>query len=114
MFRRLSLATFALAALVSAQAETVLAAARAVRSVESASVVAVQPAGSADLVLLGRGFDAGLRQGMICRVTRGALEIGEVQLVGLRDRAAAALILSLSPGQSIRSGDVATVKVQSS
>ena len=45
-----------------------------------AAVVAVQPTRVADLVLLDGGFDAGLRQGMVCRVTRGGTEIAEVLL----------------------------------
>jgi hypothetical protein len=80
------------------------------RSVEAAPVVAVQATRVADLVLLGAGFEAGLRQGMVCRISRGAAEIAEVVLVDLRPRAGAALILQLAPGQSIRPGDVATVK----
>jgi hypothetical protein len=79
-------------------------------SVAPAAVVGVRPTRVADLVLLGAGFDAGLRQGMVCRVTRGEAEIAEVLLVEMRDRASAALILSLAPRQSIRAGDIATVK----
>jgi hypothetical protein len=74
-------------------------------------VVGIQPTRVADLVLLGRGFDAGLRQGMVCRVTRGATEIAEVLLVELRPNCSAALILSVAPRQSIRPGDVASIKV---
>ena len=75
------------------------------------SVVAVQSTRVADLVLVGAGFEAGLRQGMICRVTRDSVDIGEIQLVELRNRASAALILSLAPNQSIRSGDLVAVKL---
>jgi hypothetical protein len=77
----------------------------------SASVVAVEPHRVADLILLSRGFDAGLRQGMVCRVTRGSTEIAEVLLVELRPTCSAALILSVVPKQSIRSGDVASIKI---
>lgn len=80
------------------------------RSVEAASVVAVQPTRVADVVLLGAGFDAGLRQGMVFNVVRGGVEVAEIVLVDLRPRASAALILQLTPGQSIRAGDTATVK----
>ncbi len=76
-----------------------------------APVVAVQPARVADLVMLGAGFDAGLRQGMVCRVTRGSLEIAEILLVDLRPSCAAALIVSVAPRQSIRAGDTASIKV---
>ena len=76
-----------------------------------ASVVAVQPTRIADLVMLSGGFDAGLRQGMICRVTRGSAEIAEVLLVDLRPTCSAALIVSVAPKQSIRAGDIASIKV---
>ena len=77
----------------------------------AAAVVAIQPTRVADLVLLSNGFDAGLRQGMICRLTRGTTEIAEVLLVELRPTCSAALILSVAPKQSIRAGDVASIKV---
>ena len=77
----------------------------------SAAVVAVQPARVADLVLLDRGFDAGLRQGMVCRVTRGTTDVAEVLLVELRPNCSAALILDLASHQSIRAGDLARIKV---
>lgn len=80
------------------------------RSIGPAAVVGVQATRAADLVLLGAGFDAGLRQGMVCRVTRGQAEVAEIVLVELRDHASAALILSLAPKQSIRAGDLVAVK----
>jgi hypothetical protein len=79
--------------------------------VVAATVVAVQPARAADVVLLGGGFASGLRQGMLCRVTRGATEVAEILLVDLRPASSAALIVSVAPRQSIRAGDLATVKV---
>jgi len=48
---------------------------------------------------------------MICRITRGRSEIAEVILVELRSTCGAALIVNLSPGQSIQVGDVASVKI---
>ena len=79
-----------------------------------ASVVADQPTRIADLVMLNGGFDAGLRQGMVCRVTRGTAEIAEVILVELRPTCSAALIVNVAPKQSIRAGDAASIKVQKS
>lgn len=76
-----------------------------------AEVVTVQPTRVADLVILGHGFDAGLRQGMICRVTRGGAEVAELVLVDLRPTCASALIVTQAAGQSIRAGDLASVKV---
>jgi hypothetical protein len=80
------------------------------RSVGPAAVVGLRATRVADLVLLGAGFDAGLRQGMVCRVTRGGSDIAEVVLVELRDHVSAALILSLVPKQAIRVGDLVAVK----
>ena len=77
----------------------------------SAEVVAVQPTRVADLILLNGGFDAGLRQGMVCRVTRGGTEIAEVLLVELRPTCSAALITSIAPKQSIHAGDAAALKI---
>ena len=77
----------------------------------SAAVVAIESAHAADLVLLGDGFNAGLRQGMVCRVSRGSTEVGEILLVDLRPSCGAGLILSVAPRQSIRPGDIVTVKV---
>lgn len=109
MFRRLVIALGLCAAVASA---TVAQAAALVasRSVEAAPVVAVQATRVADVVLLGAGFEAGLRQGMVFSVVRGGSEIAEIVLVDLRPRASAGLILRLAPDQSIRAGDVATVK----
>ena len=77
-------------------------------------VLAVQPMRVADIVVLNQGYEAGLRQGMVCRVTRGAIEIAEVILVELRPQLSAALILNASPSQAIRPRDVATIKVSKS
>ena len=81
-----------------------------IRSVSGALVVAVESTRVADLVFLGVGFEAGLRQGMVFSITRSGIKIAEVILVELRPRASAALIVNLLPGQTIRSGDAATVK----
>jgi len=77
----------------------------------AATVARIQQTRIADLILLDHGFNAGLREGMVCRVTRGTSEIAEVLLVELRPTCSAALIVSLAPKQSIRAGDTATVKI---
>jgi hypothetical protein len=84
---------------------------RAATAANLAAVVAVQPTRVADLVLLSNGFNAGLRQGMVCRITRGTTEVAEVLLVDLRPSCSAALILSVAPRQSIRAGDLASIKI---
>jgi len=83
---------------------------QAFRSISGALVVAVEPTRVADVVLLGAGFEAGLRQGMVFSITRSGVKIAEVILVELRPRASAAIIIKLIPGQTIRSGDTANVK----
>jgi hypothetical protein len=88
-----------------------LASSAGLAAAPAAAVVAIEPTPVADLILLSHGFNAGLRQGMVCRVTRGATEIAEVLLVDLRPTCSAALILSLAPRQSIRAGDLAAIKV---
>ena len=99
-----SLRAAALAAVVACHSSFVLAAA-------PVAVAAIQPTRTADLVLVSAGFNAGLRQGMICRVTRGGTEVAEVLLVDLRPTCASALIVAQTPGQSIRAGDLASVKI---
>ena len=103
--RRASLRAAALLGLAIAYLPLAIAAAPA------AAVAAVQPTRVADLVLLDGGHNAGLRQGMVCRISRGTTEIAEVLLVDLRPTCSAALILSVAPRQSIRAGDTASIKV---
>jgi len=104
--RLLSSVLLALAAVVSSSTR-----ATAAQGFGHAAVVAMQSARTTDLVLLDAGYDGGLRVGMVCHVTRGALSVGDVLLVELRPTAAAALILSLAPNQAILSGDRIAVKV---
>jgi len=108
MSRRIvtALALFAVVTTTVAQAAGLVA----TRSVAAAPVVAVQATRIADVVLLGAGFEAGLRQGMVFSVVRSGQPVAEIVLVDLRPRASAALITQLSPDQSIRAGDIATVK----
>ena len=104
MLRRLQFAALLFAAAVPFSA-------RAASGAAVAEVLAVQPARVADLVLLQGGFDAGLRQGMVCRITRGSAAIAEVLLVETRPACSAALILSVTPKQAIRAGDFAAIKL---
>jgi len=85
--------------------------ARAASVSSAAEVVAVHPTRVADLVILGHGFNAGLRQGMVCRVTRGGAEVAEIVLVDLRPSCASGLIVVQAAGQSIRAGDLTSVKI---
>lgn len=98
------------AVFVIASAVTLSAALVDTHSVEAAPVISVRSTRVADIVLLGAGLNAGLRQGMVCRITRGNADVAKVVLVELGLRSSAALILQLYPGQSIQTGDVATVQ----
>lgn len=83
------------------------------RSVGSAKVVRVASLSVADLVLLDAGYESGLRQGMVCSVSRDSELIGELLLVDLRQNSASAVITALS-GHSVRPGDQVAVKTVSS
>jgi hypothetical protein len=107
----LSLSVFALVALFQAQASA--ASVGFERSVGTANVVRVANLPVADLVLLDAGYESGLRQGMVCSISRGSEMIGELLLVDLRLNAANALITDLS-GHSVRPGDQVAVKTVSS
>ncbi|WP_043584341.1 hypothetical protein [Geminisphaera colitermitum] len=80
------------------------------RSISATTVLNIHTAQAADIVVLGAGYEAGLRQGMVCQITRSGTLIGEILLVDLRPKATAALILNLENGQSIQPGDTASVK----
>lgn len=81
-----------------------------VRSISATTVLEIHSAQAADIVVLGAGYEAGLRQGMVCRITRSDKLIGEIILTDLRPKASAALILNLEHGQSIQPGDTVSVK----
>jgi hypothetical protein len=75
------------------------------------NVAAIHSSRLADLVIIRQGYNSGLRQGMVCSVKRGRAEIAEVLLVGLRPDTSAAVILLVSPNQSIRVDDLIAVKI---
>jgi hypothetical protein len=79
-------------------------------SPNAAAITAVVPALDADVVILGGGLAQGIRLGMVCRVTRGSKEIGELVVIESHRDRAAALILNLIPDNVIQTGDVARVK----
>lgn len=74
------------------------------------SVYGVYEARQADLVLVKGGFDSGFRQGMVCKVSKGAAQIGEVLLVNVRNNCSAALILDLEPETTIEPGQSVRIK----
>jgi len=78
------------------------------------AVAGITPGPVADLVVVGRGLDAGFRTGMVCRVARANAEIGELLLVEVRPTCASALITNLAVGQLVRVGDAVTSKISKS
>jgi hypothetical protein len=106
---RFCLRSFALLALVALLSSPTRVS--AAQGIGQTVVVATLSGPTTDLVLLDTGYNVGLRAGMVCRVTRGNLSIGDILLVELRPTAASALILSLAPNQAILGGDQITAKI---
>lgn len=91
-------------------ASAVFAVAVACLAETPATVVGIRESSLADLVLIGAGHEAGLRQGMTCRVSRGGLPLAEIILTEVRSSNSSALIVNLAARQSIRVGDAVDVK----
>jgi len=91
-----------------------LASGLALAATPTGTVAGIASGTVADLVVVGRGMDAGFRAGMVCRVARAKSEIGELLLVEVRPTCASALITNLAVGQSVRTGDVVTSKISKS
>jgi hypothetical protein len=83
------------------------------RSIGQAKIVRIETTSAADLVVLDVGFEAGLRQSMVCQVSRSGESLGKLLLVELRSNASTALILNLNSGLSLQRGDVVTVQTVS-
>ncbi|MEM1222063.1 MAG: hypothetical protein AAGH40_04810 [Verrucomicrobiota bacterium] len=114
---RLSVSLFLLAVTLSgvARAEVPAFVSESLYSPFAAKVSEVVPSLSADVVILNGGLEQGLRIGMVCRVDRGPLSIGEIIIIESESRRAAALILDLADDVFLKAGDVARVKtIQSS
>tara|TARA_B110000093_G_scaffold183032_1_gene231726 strand:+ start:4371 stop:4745 length:375 start_codon:yes stop_codon:yes gene_type:complete len=79
-------------------------------SPNAATVSTVVPALATDLVILDGGLEQGMRFGMVCRVSRGTLPIGELIIIESRSDRSAALILELVDDSTIQAGDIARVK----
>ena len=83
------------------------------RSIGEARISHIAQLPATDLVIINNGFDGGLRQGMVCSVTRAGENIGQLLLVDLRPQNASALILDLTPGSTLQIGDTVAVKTVS-
>ncbi|MGB0409253.1 MAG: hypothetical protein ACPG3X_01195 [Opitutales bacterium] len=79
-------------------------------SPNAAAVAEVVPALAADIVILDGGLEQGIRLGMVCRVTRGFKQVGELIVIASTSGRSAGLILELSEDSFIQSGDVARIK----
>lgn len=76
----------------------------------TAIVAEVMPALAADVVLLDGGLEQGLRLGMVCRVSRGSNDVGELIIIESRSDRSAGLILELVEETIIQAGDIARIK----
>ena len=109
----LHLSTFLFASFAFAGAGSLQAALVTERSISDAKIVRIEALPAADLVVLDAGYEAGLRQSMVCKVSRGGEFLGELLLVELRPRAATALILHRTTGRTLQSGDTVAVQTVS-
>jgi hypothetical protein len=79
-------------------------------SPNAATVAEVIPSLAADVVVLGGGLEQGIRLGMVCRVTRGFEEVGELIIIESTSDRSAGLILELAEDTFIQAGDLARIK----
>lgn len=73
-------------------------------------VVRVQAGARADLVILNAGYAAGVRPGMQLHLSRQGKAIASLVVAEATQDSAAALILDLSPNETVKAGDSAKVK----
>ncbi|WP_269524726.1 hypothetical protein [Coraliomargarita parva] len=81
-----------------------------IHSPNAAVVAKVVPSLSADVVILDGGREQGLRLGMVCSVSRGFKQVGELIIIESRSNRSAGLILELAEDAFIQSGDIARIK----
>lgn len=79
-------------------------------SPNTASVKSVHSTDKADFVILGGGALAGFDIGMVLLASRDNRTIGELLIIETARDRAAALILSLSEGQTLRADDTVRIK----
>ena len=85
--------------------------ARALPSTDDrARVIGFHRGESADLVLVVGGFDSGVRQGMLCTVSRGGVNLAELLITEARASHCSALLVKSHPNRAIRKGDSVSVK----
>jgi hypothetical protein len=79
-------------------------------SPNAAVVAEILPTVASDVVILAGGLEQGLRRGMVCRVSRGISQIGELIIIESRSDRSAGLILELVEDSTIQAGDIARIK----
>jgi hypothetical protein len=79
-------------------------------SPNAAPVADVIPTLAADVVILNGGLEQGIRLGMLCRISRGFQQVGEVVIIKSESDRSAGLILELSEDSFIQAGDIARIK----
>jgi hypothetical protein len=94
----------------SAQGEVPAFVLESIYSPNAAPVAEVVPTLAADVVILDGGLKQGIRLGMVCRVTRGPLSVGELIIIESRSDRSAGLILELVEDSTIQAGDIARIK----
>ena len=73
-------------------------------------VVRIQAGKHADLVILNAGYAAGVRPGMQLILSRQGKAIASLVVAEATQDSAAALILDLTPNETVKAGDSAKVK----
>lgn len=75
-----------------------------------AFVAEVLPSLAADVVILDGGLEQGIRLGVVCRISRGFQQVGELIIIETSADRSAALILDLNDDYLIQVGDLARIK----
>ena len=75
-----------------------------------AFVAEVLPSLAADVVILDGGLEQGIRLGVVCRISRGVQQVGELIIIETSADRSAALILDLNDDYLIQVGDLARIK----
>lgn len=76
----------------------------------SSKILSVESLLAADLVLLDGGLRDGLQPGMLCEVSRGSQQIGQIVIIEASSTRSAALITSKMQYSTFKSGDLARVQ----
>ena len=76
----------------------------------SSNILSVESLLAADIVLLDGGLRDGLQPGMLCEVSRGTQQIGQIVIIEASSTRSAALITLKMQHSTFKSGDLARVQ----